>query len=45
MGTLGDMGCFSISAYKIVGGGEGGCWWRTTCGFSSGRANCASAVA
>ena len=24
MGTLGDMGCFSISAYKIVGGGEGG---------------------
>ena len=24
MGTLGDFGCFSISAYKIVGGGEGG---------------------
>jgi 8-amino-3,8-dideoxy-alpha-D-manno-octulosonate transaminase len=24
VGTLGDMGCFSISAYKIVGGGEGG---------------------
>lgn len=24
MGTLGDMGCFSISSYKIVGGGEGG---------------------
>jgi 8-amino-3,8-dideoxy-alpha-D-manno-octulosonate transaminase len=24
MGTLGDVGCFSISAYKIVGGGEGG---------------------
>lgn len=24
MGTLGDIGCFSISAYKIVGGGEGG---------------------
>jgi len=24
MGTLGDLGCFSISAYKIVGGGEGG---------------------
>jgi 8-amino-3,8-dideoxy-alpha-D-manno-octulosonate transaminase len=24
MGTLGDAGCFSISAYKIVGGGEGG---------------------
>jgi len=24
MGTLGDMGCYSISAYKIVGGGEGG---------------------
>jgi 8-amino-3,8-dideoxy-alpha-D-manno-octulosonate transaminase len=23
-GTLGDLGCFSISAYKIVGGGEGG---------------------
>lgn len=23
-GTWGDMGCFSISAYKIVGGGEGG---------------------
>lgn len=23
-GTYGDMGCFSISAYKIVGGGEGG---------------------
>ncbi|NQT21285.1 MAG: aminotransferase class V-fold PLP-dependent enzyme [Planctomycetes bacterium] len=23
-GTFGDMGCFSISAYKIVGGGEGG---------------------
>ena len=24
VGTIGDMGCFSISAYKIVGGGEGG---------------------
>jgi 8-amino-3,8-dideoxy-alpha-D-manno-octulosonate transaminase len=24
MGSLGDAGCFSISAYKIVGGGEGG---------------------
>ncbi|MBT3375928.1 MAG: aminotransferase class V-fold PLP-dependent enzyme [Lentisphaerae bacterium] len=23
-GTIGDVGCFSISAYKIVGGGEGG---------------------
>ncbi|MGQ9589183.1 MAG: DegT/DnrJ/EryC1/StrS family aminotransferase [Planctomycetota bacterium] len=23
-GTWGDIGCFSISAYKIVGGGEGG---------------------
>jgi len=23
-GTLGDVGCFSISAYKIVGAGEGG---------------------
>ena len=23
-GTLGDVGCFSISAYKVVGGGEGG---------------------
>ena len=24
LGTFGDLGCFSISAYKIVGGGEGG---------------------
>jgi 8-amino-3,8-dideoxy-alpha-D-manno-octulosonate transaminase len=24
VGTLGDLGCFSIAAYKIVGGGEGG---------------------
>jgi 8-amino-3,8-dideoxy-alpha-D-manno-octulosonate transaminase len=24
IGTFGDAGCFSISAYKIVGGGEGG---------------------
>jgi 8-amino-3,8-dideoxy-alpha-D-manno-octulosonate transaminase len=24
VGTLGHVGCFSISAYKIVGGGEGG---------------------
>lgn len=24
IGTFGDIGCFSISAYKIVGGGEGG---------------------
>ena len=24
VGTLGDIGCFSISCYKIVGGGEGG---------------------
>jgi dTDP-4-amino-4,6-dideoxygalactose transaminase len=24
LGTYGDVGCFSISAYKIVGGGEGG---------------------
>jgi dTDP-4-amino-4,6-dideoxygalactose transaminase len=24
VGTIGDMGCFSISAYKILGGGEGG---------------------
>jgi 8-amino-3,8-dideoxy-alpha-D-manno-octulosonate transaminase len=23
-GTLGELGCFSISSYKIVGGGEGG---------------------
>jgi 8-amino-3,8-dideoxy-alpha-D-manno-octulosonate transaminase len=23
-GTIGDLGCFSISAYKIIGGGEGG---------------------
>ena len=24
VGSLGDIGCFSISCYKIVGGGEGG---------------------
>ncbi len=24
VGTMGDLGCFSISAYKIIGGGEGG---------------------
>lgn len=24
LGTIGDVGCFSISAYKIIGGGEGG---------------------
>jgi dTDP-4-amino-4,6-dideoxygalactose transaminase len=24
VGTIGDIGCFSISAYKIVGGGEAG---------------------
>ncbi len=24
VGTWGDIGCFSISAYKIIGGGEGG---------------------
>lgn len=24
VGTLGDVGCFSISAYKIIGAGEGG---------------------
>jgi 8-amino-3,8-dideoxy-alpha-D-manno-octulosonate transaminase len=24
VGTHGDIGCFSISAYKIIGGGEGG---------------------
>lgn len=24
IGTIGQLGCFSISAYKIVGGGEGG---------------------
>ncbi len=24
VGTIGDVGCFSISAYKIIGGGEGG---------------------
>ncbi len=24
VGTWGDLGCFSLSAYKIVGGGEGG---------------------
>ncbi|HOV72864.1 MAG TPA: DegT/DnrJ/EryC1/StrS family aminotransferase [Candidatus Hydrogenedentes bacterium] len=24
IGTFGDLGCFSISCYKIVGGGEGG---------------------
>ncbi len=24
VGTFGDLGCFSISAYKIIGGGEGG---------------------
>ncbi len=24
VGTVGDLGCFSISAYKIIGGGEGG---------------------
>ena len=23
-GTMGDLGCFSISCYKIIGGGEGG---------------------
>jgi 8-amino-3,8-dideoxy-alpha-D-manno-octulosonate transaminase len=39
LGTLGDLGCFSISAYKIVGGGEGGLfltndkrlWERASC--------------
>ena len=39
VGTIGDMGCFSISAYKIVGGGEGGLilaneerlWERASC--------------
>lgn len=24
VGTIGDLGCFSIACYKIVGGGEGG---------------------
>jgi dTDP-4-amino-4,6-dideoxygalactose transaminase len=24
VGSVGDVGCFSISAYKIIGGGEGG---------------------
>ena len=24
VGTFGDLGCFSISVYKIIGGGEGG---------------------
>jgi len=24
VGSMGDVGCFSISAYKIIGGGEGG---------------------
>jgi len=24
VGTFGDLGCFSISCYKIIGGGEGG---------------------
>ena len=24
VGSIGDMGCFSISGYKIIGGGEGG---------------------
>ncbi len=24
VGTIGDLGCFSIAAYKIIGGGEGG---------------------
>ncbi len=24
IGTFGDLGCFSISCYKIIGGGEGG---------------------
>jgi len=24
VGTIGDVGCFSISGYKIIGGGEGG---------------------
>jgi 8-amino-3,8-dideoxy-alpha-D-manno-octulosonate transaminase len=24
LGTLGDIGCFSVSAYKIIGGGEAG---------------------
>jgi 8-amino-3,8-dideoxy-alpha-D-manno-octulosonate transaminase len=24
VGTIGDLGCFSISAYKIIGGGEAG---------------------
>ena len=24
VGSIGDLGCFSISAYKIIGGGEGG---------------------
>jgi 8-amino-3,8-dideoxy-alpha-D-manno-octulosonate transaminase len=39
VGTIGDMGCFSVSAYKIVGGGEGGLvltkeerlWERASC--------------
>ena len=24
VGTIGDIGCFSISSYKLIGGGEGG---------------------
>jgi dTDP-4-amino-4,6-dideoxygalactose transaminase len=24
VGSIGDIGCYSISAYKIIGGGEGG---------------------
>jgi len=39
VGTWGDIGCFSISAYKIAGGGEGGLvltkderlWERASC--------------
>lgn len=39
VGAIGDIGCFSISAYKIVGGGEGGLvvtkeqrlWDRASC--------------
>jgi 8-amino-3,8-dideoxy-alpha-D-manno-octulosonate transaminase len=41
VGTLGDLGCFSISCYKIVGGGEGGLvlthdqrLWERTCQFA-----------
>lgn len=44
VGTIGDIGCFSISAYKTVGGGEGGLiitndellWERASCLVEAG---------